>query len=151
MRGTIIDTIPLMIITFVILVGLVTASILYTEFSKEDVWDTTYAGDMDQVFSVFDYGAIFIVIASALSIVISAFFIRSHPIFLPISIIVFVIVTMTSGVLTNAFMGFAADSEVSAHANVFSNYLQFMGYLPYVIVVFGGLVLVALYAKPGSA
>lgn len=151
MRGTIIDMVPLMIITFVLLVGLVAGSLLYSEFRTEDFWDPTYTGDIDQVFSIFDYGAIFIVVALGLGVVVSAFFIRSHPIFLPISIIIFIVVVLISGVLTNAFMGYASDTSISSHANVFSNYLQFLGYVPYIVVGFGAIVLIAIYAKPGSA
>lgn len=151
MKGSILDMFPAMIIPFALLVGLAIASILYTAFSAEAFWNPTYSGDMTQVFSVMDYGAIAIMISMFVAVVISAFFIKTHPIFLPITLIIFIVVVMVSALTTNVFMGFATSTQIVSHANAFPNFLQFAGYIPYAVVGFGVLLLIAMYGKPGSA
>lgn len=150
MKGTIIDLIPIMIITFVLLVGLVFGSILYNEFKGTDIWDPTYTGDIETTFSILDYGAVFIIIASGLATVVFAFFIRTHPIFFVVSLILMIIVVMVSGPVTNAFMGFAQDDDIADTANDFPMTLEFMGILPYTVLAFAVLIVIGLYVKPGG-
>ena len=151
MRGTIVDTIPIMVITFVLLIGLVVGSLLYTEFSQTDVWNETYSGDVETTLSVLDYGTLFIVIILGMSTVISAFFIKTHPVFFPVSLILLLVVLMISGPLTNAFMGVAQDEKLVDTSNQFTVTLQTLGNLPYIILVLSAMILIGLYAKPGGA
>lgn len=140
-----------MVITFVLLIGLVIGSLLYTEFSQTDVWDETYSGDVETTLSVLDYGSLFIVIMLGMSTVISAFFIKTHPVFFPVSLILFLIVLMISGPLTNAFIGVAQDDRIIATSNQFPITLQTLGNIPYIILGLGAMILIGLYAKPGSS
>lgn len=68
---------------------------------------------------------------------ILAFQIDSHPIFFPISIIIFIILIIVSAVLGNTFYQFAADSQITPYAEGFTIIPFAMNHFVQIILVMG--------------
>ena len=151
MRGQILDLIMLFVIIGIIFAGLVFGSYIYTKmedkFPNNQVANTSKEA-LETTFSVFDYGIMFIMIGLGMSTVISAFFIKTHPMFFIASIMILAIVAMVSAPMTNAFMGMATSGILLSETEKYDVATSVVGNLPVIVAIIGVLVIVALYAKP---
>lgn len=142
MKGSILDTFMIPILIFVFFVSCVVAFIIISHFNASGLITIDYFPGAE----VFDYGAAFLLIGLGSATVISAFFIKSHPIFFAISIVMFMVVLAISPVMSNVFMTFATNSEIVTYANQFPIMIHILANLPTITLVFGALIIVALYA-----
>jgi hypothetical protein len=95
------------------------------------------------------YDSLFIVIfVSFLLLTIGGvWYIKTNPLFFVVGIVGLVLLTFVGGIMSNVYESFAADSTMVAAANAYP-YMSFsMLNLPPLMVVFGGIVVVVLFAK----
>lgn len=132
------------IIIFVLFVGTVIGLNLYTNFNNAISLPSATAN----IFPVFDYGMVFLVVGLIIGALVFAYYIPSHPLFLVFGIMTLMIILLISPSLTNSFMQFASSSELVSYSNQLPVSLQIMGNIPLVVFVAGILILIALYIKP---
>lgn len=85
-----------------------------------------------------------------LGLFITAWFVPSHPIFIPIFAILLVITIVVAIPLSNAYNDFATNPTLSSTASQQGLIGFMMGNLPIVAFVVGIIVLIISFAKPGG-
>lgn len=104
----------------------------------------------DQLMSMFGYLPIMLFVGSLITMIILSFFTESHPIFLGMSVILFMISIPLMAIMSNVFMGVVvSDAEMTAIAESdgVAASTQMMGNLVLWGIIGGLLVLAALYGK----
>lgn len=154
MKGSILDFIVIFVILGVTMLMLVLGLRIYNE-GFADRWPTNTVGNATRTgmlasLDVINYGMLFLAIGLIVSLIISAFFIQTHPIFLVLSVVVLLFVVVVSAPISNAFMEMATSDSLSTEASQYNIATHVVGNLPLIAVVGGFLVIIALYAKPGG-
>lgn len=101
-------------------------------------------------FSVFDELILFVTVAFGITTIVSAYLIRSHPVFFFISFMLTGILMFVAGIMTNVYEKFASTSTFSSIATSFPIIQQIMYHLPEIVLIFGGLVAIAMYSSRGD-
>jgi len=153
MKGTVLDIVVLFVIMGVLFFSLLVGSEIYNRLVDSGSWPTTAVGNATRIgasstLDVINYGHTFLLGGLIMALIISAVFIRTHPIFLVVSIIVLTIVIVVSAPITNAYMSFATSDVLSDDAARYDIATHTIGNLPIIAVVAGILIMIALYAKP---
>ena len=102
----------------------------------------------ESAIGIMDYTYMITLVMLIISLIISMIFIRSHPVFLFVSLILVVILIVLAAVLSNTFEEFTSTGEAAVAAEHFPITLYFVGKLPLVVLVAAVLGLIALMAKP---
>jgi hypothetical protein len=79
--------------------------------------------------------------------IVASVMIDSHPMFLVISIILFILVLGLGMMLSNSFQEFASDSEYSGFDASFPITFWVISHLLHVLLVYGATILIAMFAK----
>jgi len=107
--------------------------------------------DAFHAFSVLDASFLFLVIGLGLASAISAFFIKTHPLFFIVSFIAWVIMFSIAAIFSNVFIEIISASVFVPISSSLSN-IEFIGSnLPYLVAVLGAIIMIALYAKGGQS
>jgi len=85
-----------------------------------------------------------------LGLFITAWFIPSHPIFIPIFAILLIIAVVIAIPISNAYSDFAANPTLSGTANQYGLINFVMGNLPIIAFFIGIIILIISFAKPGG-
>jgi len=154
MKGSVLDLIIVFVILGITMFGLVMGLKIYNE-GFADKWPTTAVGNATKTgmlasLDVINYGMLFLAIGLVVSLVVSAFFIETHPIFFLVSVIMLIVVVVASAPVSNAFMEMATSDSLSTEAAQYDIATHVVGNIPLIAVVGGSLVIIALYAKPGG-
>lgn len=96
---------------------------------------------------VFTANFIFIWVGLFIATIISAFFIRSHPAFFVIAIIILGIYTWLNAVFSDVFTQLSSVSNVATTADQFSVVTFVMENFPFFMIIFGIIVAIVLYSK----
>jgi len=89
----------------------------------------------------------FIIIGLGLASIISAFFIPSHPAFVPISIILLGFYTILATIFANIMWEFLNIAEILPLANGYPLLVSMVVNLPYIVTIFGGLLIIFMHSK----
>lgn len=154
MKGSVLDLIIVFVILGVTMLMLILGLKIYNEGFAEK-WPTTAVGNATKTgmlasLDVLNYGMLFLAIGLVVALVVSAFFIQTHPIFFLISIVILIFVVMASAPISNAFMEMATSDSLSAEAAQYDVATHVVGNIPLIAVVGGFLIIIALYAKPSG-
>lgn len=98
-------------------------------------------------FQVFDASILFLAVGMGIAAAISAFFIRTHPIFFIFSFTIWVLTFVVAAVFSNIFAEFAASAPLVNISLVLTNTVQVITNFPQLVALIGFLILIALYAK----
>lgn len=105
----------------------------------------------DQVgvaFPIFDKSFVFIVVALTILLLVSSFFIPTHPIFLIINIFGFLVLVFLGAVLSNLYSDFIVQPGINASALAYYPITTFvMGKLPWIGAVLVLVSSIIMYAK----
>ena len=95
----------------------------------------------------FDYLFLIAYVSAMLFMFISVYFIDTHPIFIGLYLILWIVSIVISIPISNAFQDFAASSAVSGISSGFSYTNVIMEFLPIITMVLGFILLIIMYAK----
>lgn len=121
-----------------------------TATATQDTLNQTYFTKAKESLMIFDYMMPFIVIGLFMFMVVSAFFLQSHPIFFILSLLSFTIVIIFIPIISNMFNEFATNSSISSTANLFPYSVTIMNNLPLIVAAFSTLVIIVLHMKKGG-
>jgi len=99
------------------------------------------------VYKILDYLFLMFLVFSLIAVLISAYFIKTTPLFFILSIIVLVVLIIISAAYSNAFELIIGDDQFIDQASTFSITSYIMQYLPYFMFFLALIFLVVLYAK----
>lgn len=94
----------------------------------------------------------FILIAGMLFVgaAIAAYFLREHPVFAIFSVLLLFIMIIIAGIFSNAFESFSSSPEFANQTATYTGIISVMNYLPYIVLVFGSIIIIAMFAKGGG-
>ena len=153
MKGSVLELVIVFVILGCVMFGLLVGLKIYNQFTENDVWSDTDAGQSakagaEGAINAINYGMVFLMVGLIISMIFSAFFINAHPVFFVASLLMLIIVLVVAGPLSNAFMGMAGSDSLSSEADTLAVSTHIVGNLPVIAVVAGFLIMIALYAKP---
>ena len=156
MKGSIRDLGVILIFSTVFIVCALMVAVFYFNLKSAitpNVDPTNATGPLfqrgDQVIGNFvNLGAVVIILMGVAAIVL-AFFIPSHPIFLPITFIVWIFYTLLAVGFSNMLWEFINSSVVIGVANQYPIMVYIIRYLPHIISVIGAIIMIVMYSKRG--
>lgn len=95
--------------------------------------------------SVIDNTFLFLAIGLALAAIVLASLVRVHPIFIPFYFIALLLVIFFCGIFSNIYQGMADSTALASTASQLTFTTHVMVYLPFIIGIFGTLLMVAMY------
>lgn len=102
-------------------------------------------------FRALDFGMLIFLVGGGLAAIISAYYVRSHPIFFVISLLTLTILFVVAGALSNAFDAIVTSDTLMSAANEMPFTVTIMRNLPALVVMgIGLLASIAMYAKGGE-
>ena len=104
--------------------------------------------ESENTISYMDYTYIIAYVGLGIFIIISMVFIRSHPIFLFVSIVLSAILILVSAIMSNAYETLTSEGDMNESASNFPIINYTMGKMPLFMLVIAFLGLIALLAKP---
>lgn len=99
---------------------------------------------------VFDYGYLGLFVGLVLFILFSASQVRTHPLYLVVSICLLVLFLIITPQFTNAYEKFVSDSHIATTVISYPIIDYIMDNLPTLITIIGFVVLIILYGKSGN-
>lgn len=96
---------------------------------------------------VFDSAFLFLTFMIIIGTVIAAFFVRTHPIFFVVGLILSIVFIFIGAILTNIYMEIVSVAVLQPSAEAMVNMTLLMQNLPLIIFIIIMLMFVALYAK----
>jgi len=144
----------LLFASMVILIGFKVSSEFNTQIQDSPIIDEFDVGSNAQVASaslVSNYSGVidntFLLLAIGISIItlVLAALVRVHPMFIPFFLLGLLIVIFMSGVFSNIYQEMAADPNLSAQADQLTFISYIMEYLPFIIGIFGFLLMAVTY------
>lgn len=154
-KGQITDLIYVLIILFSFALLTILGYYLFNQFN------TTFANtegvsnfsleimneNKDRYVSIFDGIMLFIFVGLLIASIVSAIFIKSHPIFFVINVFLLIIVSIIAIILKSVFTGFATSSEMINTTSEFTIIPFIMNNLTLILVIAGFLIIIALLGK----
>ena len=101
----------------------------------------------DATFSTLDFVYAFLLILFAVLAVVSAFVIRSHPIFFVVNIVMLVVLVIIGAVMANVYSDLEGETGTYFNDDNFNIIPFVMQHFPTLLLVVGALLSVAMYAK----
>jgi hypothetical protein len=145
----------IVVLAFVVMLNKFILDAFYTEFSKIDNLPSEVNETRDTIqaqFVSFDYALVFLSVALIIGMIITSFFIPSHPIFFVFNIIGIFILVFVGMIMTNLY-GEVFAGEIGVDSGLadiaddypYTNYL--ISYLPYIGAIVMGIISVVMFAK----
>jgi hypothetical protein len=149
MKGNITDTIFIVAMVFTFIV---TCVLCYTILDK---FGTQTAGFLNQTpvtagkqaLNILDYAAAGLLIGAALFSAISAYFIRTSPVFFIFGVIVLMVSVYAAALVSNVGYDIFNSSALSTAALTFPISMNIMQYLPYYVAILGIIIIIAMFGK----
>ena len=110
-------------------------------------WNVNIESNAQSLLLNFDYMYIFVLAALGMMVIVSAFWIKTHPLFFFISVLLLVIVVILGSMLSNVFDTAVENPDLAASLTEYTLISFVMEHLPSIILLIGGILLVVLYAK----
>jgi len=156
MKGSILDLPLIIAAVFMFSIAVLTSSMILTEFQDNTKDIETSSGNkinqtlLDQgqtAIQALDFMIMFAVIGLTISTIIFSFFIKTHPVFFVMSVILLMVFVLISVFVTNTFVEFVSVEPFSNTINNFPLMYEILTNLPLITTVMGIIIPIALYAK----
>ena len=108
-------------------------------------FDQDILNTADTIFTMYDYAFVVMITSAGIGIVISSMFIKTHPVFFILSLLLLIIIIPIAAIFSNVFNYTAINKELISSANSYPMMLLIMNNLPLIIAIFGILVMAGLY------
>lgn len=152
------DIVTILIILMVVIVSSIVGFIILHNFqeatanvwSKQNVSEKTI-NQAGESFGVLDKGMLLLIGGLFAGLVLSAFYIQTHPAFFIMFLLSFIVVMVAIPQFSNLLTGFEGDSAITSQVNItekmpFTSHIS--NSLPLIIAVGGIVFIIALFAKP---
>ena len=149
-KGSIFDVLFVAIAIFIISIVIILCHTLLTNFfdkAPDGTINKDYEDEMLDNYKQFDYMVASFVIGSFLFVLVGAYLLNTHPVFLIAGIFFLMLSVFVSAIISNTFGAFVENSQIVSSANVFPITTTIMQYLPIEIMLLGFGVLIVLFIK----
>lgn len=121
--------------------------VLYEEFNESSPRSAEVLDVGRELDTSFDYLFLVAYISAMLFMFISVYFIDTHPIFMGLYLILWLVSIVVSIPISNAFQDYAASAAMSSATSGFSYTNALMEFLPVITMILGFILLIVMYAK----
>lgn len=148
-KGNVTDVIFIAILAFSFVVTCVLCYTILDKFSTDTtgILNQTPLDNAKQALNIMDYVLAGFLVGAIIFSSISAYFIRSSPVFFVFGVIVLVVAVYASAIISNLgydIFNTAALTTAAAQYPISMNVIQ---YLPFYVVVMGAIILIAMFGK----
>lgn len=155
MKGSFGDLYYLLVILLVTTITAVVCAMAMSSIESTGFFDmmpngSTVTDGIDTSFQILDYGIPVSFIISCLFVVVAVYFIRSHPLLFAASLIILMVVVFVTANVVNVVINVLAADELVTYSNQFPITVTFIQNLPLIAFIFGCMIAVSMYAKPGG-
>jgi len=157
MKGSMLDTIPMMALFLAGSLAILICLQVLTAFDSNFPVDaqTPHAQYVInrglETFSMFDYMFLFYTIGIGLFVIVSSFFIDTHPVFFVFGVLLLLPIIIFMGAqISNIFYEFATADVMASVANQFPYTVIIMSNLPTYFLLIGLLIAIVMYVKPSE-
>ena len=161
-RGSIFDLSVILIVLLTATISFFFAALIYTEWDSQFGAFTVSQGmNTTEIYSIRESGtntiglAIelipFLVFGVGFAAIVMALMIPASPIFLPISVGLLVVFTILSTIFSNFLQAFLSTNEMVPIANAHPLIASVAYYLPWIITVFGGILIIVMHSRSGDS
>lgn len=160
-KGSMLDLFKIMIVAVVIMILVLMATYIkdatfpqLQSLLGNDVQAVNVMNTMDRAFGIFDYLFMFVVIMMGMSSIIMAYFVKQHPLFLFVEIIMLIILVVLAPAFSNMARQFWETSQFAPYSASGGGSVTYpimtymMRYLPIFLGVLGLVLAVVSFAKP---
>jgi hypothetical protein len=155
MKGSVRDTGVILLVFAILVMVTMTEAVFYNNFktaiqtSGIDQFNATAPifQRADNVINSMVNMPAMLILLMGISAIVLAFFIPSHPIFLPLSFIFWIMYVFLAVAFANLLWMFINISLISPTANNFPLIVWLIQYLPHVIAIFGAIIMIVMYSK----
>ena len=159
-KGTIADLFYVVVVLFTLFIILITSYKVFDDItiemnaSRNDGMMSDQSIDMmtsnkDRYITIFDYAFLFIFGGLQLALLISAFWIRTHPMYFVVALILIALLAFVTFQISNIADEFGMDSDYVGIYEEFNIMRYIMRNLPILEIIFGFVTLIVLYMKGG--
>lgn len=148
-KGYIQDMIMIIVFLFVFATSTFFAMVVYNEYRDKtaDTMEETevqksIVSDAIRTLNIMDYMFLMLFMGLTISTIVTAFFIRSHPVLFVLSIILLFVILILAVTFSNVFEKISQQPSMANATNTYTIIPEIMGKLP--LYIFGVFVLVAL-------
>jgi hypothetical protein len=155
MKGSIQDLGTLIFIVTIFVTSSIFGAVLYFNLKStiQPIDTANVTGKIfqsgDTIFSTWINSLGFIIICIGIGAVILSFFIPTHPIFLPVSIIMYVMYIILAVGFSNLLWEFLNTPGIVTTANQYPLMVYIVQYLPHIIAFIGFMIMLVMYSKRG--
>ena len=151
-KGVLFELITILVIFVMFVIGVMIAYKFVTDFNANNSFES---GSLSQnitglginAIKGFDSLAVFLLIGLTIYVIVSAFFIQTHPVFFIIGILGLLVLLTLTGLMSNLINGISGQSEFSGYSSNFVIIPYIINHLPLFFAIIGVLVLIGVYAK----
>ena len=152
MKGNVEDIVIVGVIIFALAISTMLGYLVLNEFygAPPIAGDPVASGVVSQGLSslvVFGNAFIFLTIGFGIAAGISAFYTETHPVFFIFSVMMFSILMLIIGVLSEVFVEFSTTGVMLPVANQFTLMVALMVDFPIIAVLLAAIIFLGLYAK----
>lgn len=151
------DIIYLIIVVLVLAIMIVLGMYILDAFSTSAVVTSTFTASQismvtqaKSAVSMFDYLAVFIVAGVGVVCIISAYMVRTYPLFFVVMFIAQMIIVGVSSIISNVWYQIAQTSQLVTEANTLTWLPFIFNNLPLIVLVFSAAIAIVSYGSPSS-
>lgn len=153
-KGSVIDIPIIFVGIFIISLVLFFSYAIFDGMANADVlkdnnWSSAILDNGRLAYNVWDAGIVFIFFGLLIGSAISAYLLRSHPIFFVASLSVWVITFVIGAILSNTFALIAGSTPLLTTSSIMTNTVAVNTNYPYLVAISGAIIILALYLKRG--
>lgn len=155
MKGSMTDLPFIVVLVFIIGISLMIAYSLNAELQTIDIFmNNSVANETimsaQQAYETFDASMLFLIIALGISSAITAYFVKTHPVFFVASFIVWLISFVIAAMFSNVFAEIASSAPLLSASGILETTVLVATHFPHIIALFGAVIALALYGKRRS-
>ena len=151
-KGGILDVFFLTFFVFAIMISIIVMFLVYGTINAAMIGqglDTWFLESALDAILLFDGLMVFVYIGSGIAAVVSAFAIRTHPIFFFLFLLVQILLLSVTPILQGAFTDITTTDSVSVAAAEFPIFSLIMEFMPIIALVLSVVVALVMFALPG--
>ena len=157
-KGSVYDMFYLLSVMLVVSIVLLISVTVWYSVSTSATWNATMntaetnatRASVNTAYSTFDSMLVVFYVMVNLAAVISAAMVRTHPVYFAASIILLVFLCMMSAIFANVYYEVASASMIAPYANNYSLLYNVFLYMPYLSILFGGLLAIVTWGKTST-
>ncbi|QLJ52539.1 MAG: hypothetical protein Sv326_0438 [Candidatus Fermentimicrarchaeum limneticum] len=136
-----------MVIVLLVLNQLSAESSVQSTFTSEQLQPITYA---QNAIGLFDYMLVFIMVMYCIAAFITAYYVRTHPVFFVVMLVLQLVVIAVSALISNVWTQIASDPVFLPVTNTLTFTPLILHNLPIIVLVMSSAIAMISYSTPGN-